>query len=610
MVEPLSTKLPQLFSSLQKTTQSVQALPEGSDFIYWETHSEFRQSIEVCQGRLVAMLQRLMKFAEPGSEHVTFDSVTDAADSALELVDLQLASEVDNTPSLGLSKLSLYELPKPQDQFRMPIDNSTAPFQPKLLQKLYARRPLDLKLVLGEYEHPYKAELEQLEWSAAMLTAPCESSFLSLEDTPYSYVRDTRAFAEMLAELEGAEELALDLEHHNFRSYQGFTCLVQLSTRSKDYVIDALALRDDLQALDRWLCNPHVVKVLHGADYDIEWLQKDFGLYIVNLFDTFQAASELVLPSKGLGALLKQVCGVTTDKKYQLADWRLRPLPLEMEKYARMDTHYLLHIYDRLRQDLARKAKENNYSSDSLIRKVFQASCRVSARTFVKLNLKWSGFTRTLAAFDKGQMKVLEALAEWRDATARMLDESPAYVLPHGLMKGLVFDPPSTLESLVARLQKKAPVAQQHSKQLFALLEAAPLTVLLPAVVEAAPLVYSPPPVPQVVFQTYSLCRFPVTQTKPSLKTLGVLSNFQDFSVVHVPASCMKEDRIVPQPSQPQDDIIPLSSLHSLQQKQPKKSRKVKLLQDNPPQLKTFELEPVHRSERKSYVKRRNLFKR
>jgi exosome complex exonuclease RRP6 len=28
------------------------------------------------------------------------------------------------------------------------------------------------------------------------------------------------------------------------------------------------------------------IKVLHGSDYDIEWLQKDFGLYIVNLFDT------------------------------------------------------------------------------------------------------------------------------------------------------------------------------------------------------------------------------------------------------------------------------------------------------------------------------------
>ena len=38
-----------------------------------------------------------------------------------------------------------------------------------------------------------------------------------------------------------------------------------------------------------------------------------------------------------------------TDKRYQLADWRIRPLQNEMLLYARMDTHYLLYMYDVLR---------------------------------------------------------------------------------------------------------------------------------------------------------------------------------------------------------------------------------------------------------------------
>ena len=37
------------------------------------------------------------------------------------------------------------------------------------------------------------------------------------------------------------------------------------------------------------------------------------------------------------------------DKRWQLADWRVRPLSAEALLYARMDTHYLLYIYDRLR---------------------------------------------------------------------------------------------------------------------------------------------------------------------------------------------------------------------------------------------------------------------
>ena len=32
--------------------------------------------------------------------------------------------------------------------------------------------------------------------------------------------------------------------------------------------------------------DPKVTKVLHGADMDILWLQRDFGLYVVNMFDT------------------------------------------------------------------------------------------------------------------------------------------------------------------------------------------------------------------------------------------------------------------------------------------------------------------------------------
>ena len=34
--------------------------------------------------------------------------------------------------------------------------------------------------------------------------------------------------------------------------------------------------------------NPSILKVLHGSDFDVIWLQKDFGVYIVNMFDTGQ----------------------------------------------------------------------------------------------------------------------------------------------------------------------------------------------------------------------------------------------------------------------------------------------------------------------------------
>jgi exosome complex exonuclease RRP6 len=65
-------------------------------------------------------------------------------------------------------------------------------------------------------------------------------------------------------------------------------------------------------------------QVFHGADSDIEWLQKDFGLYVVNMFDTHQAARLLNLARHSLDHLLRLYCGVESNKQYQLADWRIR----------------------------------------------------------------------------------------------------------------------------------------------------------------------------------------------------------------------------------------------------------------------------------------------
>lgn len=37
------------------------------------------------------------------------------------------------------------------------------------------------------------------------------------------------------------------------------------------------------------------------------------------------------------------------DKRWQMADWRVRPLSDEALLYARMDTHFLLYMYDRIK---------------------------------------------------------------------------------------------------------------------------------------------------------------------------------------------------------------------------------------------------------------------
>ena len=102
---------------------------------------------------------------------------------------------------------------------------------------------------------------------------------------------------------------------------------MQISTRTEDFLVDTLELRGVMHKLNAIFTDPHIVKVLHGADSDVVWLQRDFGLYLVHLFDTGQAARVLEFPSFSLAYLMHFFCGVTADKQYQLADWRIRPLP-------------------------------------------------------------------------------------------------------------------------------------------------------------------------------------------------------------------------------------------------------------------------------------------
>jgi exosome complex exonuclease RRP6 len=65
----------------------------------------------------------------------------------------------------------------------------------------------------------------------------------------------------MLGKLRQVKEVAVDLEHHRHRSFNGFVCLMQISTRHEDFIVDALILREELEELNEIFTNPDVLKV-------------------------------------------------------------------------------------------------------------------------------------------------------------------------------------------------------------------------------------------------------------------------------------------------------------------------------------------------------------
>lgn len=302
-------------------------------------------------------------------------------------------------------------------------------------------------------QHPYYYETRHLPYPTSMFTITEPREPASFDDTPFSFVDTPEALEAMVAKLQQAKEIAVDLEHHSLRTYHGITCLMQISTRDEDWIVDTLALRGELRSgkLGGVLSDPSIVKVFHGSESDIIWLQRDFDIYIVNLFDTFHATKVLGFTQHSLAYLLSHYCQFEADKRYQMADWRVRPLPQEMAMYARSDTHFLLYIYDRLRNALLEQSSRppspaegeidvgmtQRRNPQQAMREVLERSGDTALRlyereTYDAENGRGSGGWANLARKQLAQGTINEeagavfkAVHAWRDQSARAEDESP-----------------------------------------------------------------------------------------------------------------------------------------------------------------------------------------
>ncbi len=175
---------------------------------------------------------------------------------------------------------------------------------------------------------------------------------MTSELAPPVVVTTTDQLRHVVDTFRGTSRLAVDTESNSLYAYRERVCLIQLSTADSDILVDPLAVAD-IRPLGPVLANPAVEKVFHAAEYDLICLRRDFDFQISPLFDTRVAARTLGQPRTGLGDLLQDAFGVSIDKRHQRANWGKRPLPPVLLDYARLDTHYLLALRDRLAGELA-----------------------------------------------------------------------------------------------------------------------------------------------------------------------------------------------------------------------------------------------------------------
>ncbi|KAF4629014.1 hypothetical protein G7Y89_g9139 [Cudoniella acicularis] len=297
------------------------------------------------------------------------------------------------------------------------------------------------------FKHPYETEILTLQYPERIYQKSEPIPYQPVESTSATFVDTEEGVLEMLNELKTVNEIAIDLEHHDARSYVGLVSLMQISTREKDWIVDTLKpWRHKLQILNEVFADPKIIKVFHGAFMDIVWLQRDLGLYVVGLFDTHWASRTLGYQGGSLAFLLKKFVDFDADKKYQLADWRIRPIPEEMFFYARADTHFLLYIYDNMRNELIDKTNPE-VAEENRIEIVLQKSKEVSLLRYERqvYNAEsgrgpggwYSLLVKTPALFNNEQFAVFRAVHGWRDQISRADDDSTNFVMPNHVIFSL-----------------------------------------------------------------------------------------------------------------------------------------------------------------------------
>ena len=233
--------------------------------------------------------------------------------------------------------------------------------------------------------------------------------------------------------------IGIDTESNSLFAYHEQTCLIQISTSRKDYLIDPLSIQD-ISLIEPIFSDPSIEKVFHAAEYDLLCMKRDFHFEFVTIFDTMLACRILGWKELSLSAQLATQFEINIDKHFQKANWGLRPLSEEQKKYAALDSHYLLPLRDRLIAALSKSGLVELAKEDFAHMAAIQPPDPHEKDECANINGK--------GKLSPGQYSILTALCHYRETQAQKRDVPPFKVLSSSILLELARNPPDDLDGI------------------------------------------------------------------------------------------------------------------------------------------------------------------
>lgn len=280
------------------------------------------------------------------------------------------------------------------------------------------------------------------------------------------YLIDTpEALQRLCGQLRGSEWLAIDTEFIRERTYYPRLCLIQVSNGEVAACVDPIRLGDIQPFLDI-LFDGNILKVFHAARQDLEIFWNDWGQFPLPLFDTQPAAALLGYGDQvGYARLVKQLLGTELPKDQSRTDWSARPLDKQQLRYALDDVIYLGELYLRMRGQLSDRERLQWLAADF-------ATLADPATYQPDPHTAWKR-VKGRQHLRGRQLAVLQALAEWRETSARSRDLPRKWVMKDDLLVELCRRMPRSLEALSRLRGMEAGLVRKEGKTLLDLIQRA-----------------------------------------------------------------------------------------------------------------------------------------
>jgi len=238
----------------------------------------------------------------------------------------------------------------------------------------------------------------------------------------------------------GKKALGLDTEFVRERTYRAELGLVQLSDGETAWLLDPLAL-GSLEPLQALLQEPGTLKILHSGSEDLEVLLHSVGALPEPLVDTQIACAMLGQPLQmGYHSACKWLFDVEIAKDQTRSNWCRRPLHERQLHYAAMDVVLLPLMLDELRSKLEQQGRWQ-WLKEDISRTQRNALTTIDPQ---KAYLRFNGAGR----LDDANLRVLRALAAWREQTADLQNRARGFVITDAGLMQLARTQPASIQQM------------------------------------------------------------------------------------------------------------------------------------------------------------------